>query len=102
MQTLCGPCLRADTNETSGKRWNSEALKLALGLFCAGQSLVFSLAINVSPPEEPGVRVAVQGLILAATMVVVVLLGGPLLRTSVAELIDEQRQVRELGLLPSA
>jgi heavy metal translocating P-type ATPase len=85
MQTLCAPCLREDV--LNGFRWDARIIKLAIGLLFAGQSMVFSLAINLSPAEEPGVRVAVQGLILAATMIVVILLGGPLFRTATAELM---------------
>src|SRR5262245_24437702 len=87
MQSVCGPCIGEVPREASGRRWDGTAIKLALGLLFAGQSLVFSLAVNVSPPDEPGVRVALQGLILAATMIVVALLGVPLLRTAAAELM---------------
>jgi heavy metal translocating P-type ATPase len=87
MQTLCTPCLQETSGAPNGFRWDAKIIKLAIGLLFAGQSMVFSLAINVSPAEEPGVRVAVQGLILAATMIVVILLGGPLLRTATAELM---------------
>jgi hypothetical protein len=83
MQVECGYC---DIPEAQEIRWNGDIVKLALGLLFAGQSMVFSLAINVSPPDEAGVRVAVQGLIFSATMIVVLLLGTPLLRTAVAEL----------------
>src|SRR5262249_41849322 len=96
MQTLCGPCLRVGTDEHNGIRWNSDAVKLALGLLFAGQSLVFSLAVNVSPPEEIEVRLAVQGLILAATMVVVILLGVPLFRTAAAELMQRRLTIEIL------
>jgi heavy metal translocating P-type ATPase len=87
MQTVCGPCVGEVPRETSARRWDATAVKLAIGLLFAGQSLVFSLAVNVSPPEEPEVRVALQGLILAATMIVVALLGIPLLRAAAVELM---------------
>jgi heavy metal translocating P-type ATPase len=66
---------------------NADIGKLAIGLLLAGQSMIFSLAINVSPPEETGVRVIVQGMILIATLIVMLLLGAPLFRAGVGELM---------------
>src|SRR5262245_53247481 len=86
MQTPCVPCSRESADGAGAFRWNGGVFRLALGLLCAGQSMVFSLAVNVSPPEEAGVRVALQGLIFAATMGVVLLLGAPLFRTALAAL----------------
>jgi heavy metal translocating P-type ATPase len=98
MQTLCAPCLRETSAAPNGFRWDARIIKLALGLLFSGQSMVFSLAINVSPAEEPGVRVAVQGLILAATMIVVILLGGPLFRTATVELMRGRLTIEILFL----
>src|SRR5262245_55542275 len=97
MQTLCAPCSR-ESADGAGFRWNGGVFRLALGLLCAGQSMVFSLAVNVSPPEEAGVRVALQGLIFAATMGVVLLLGAPLFRTAVAALTRGRLTVEILFL----
>src|SRR5262245_41054481 len=96
MQTLCGPCVRELPQPAQGTGWDTSHFKLALGLLFAGQSLVFSLAINVSPPEEDGVRVVLQGLIFAATLVVVTLLGVPLFRTAATELMRGRLSVESL------
>jgi heavy metal translocating P-type ATPase len=86
MQTLCGACVNQKPLESQGIRWDGGIVKLALAVFFAGQSMIFSLAINVTPPDEPAALRAVQGLILAATLVVLALLGGPLLRAVATEL----------------
>jgi heavy metal translocating P-type ATPase len=91
MRTTCVGCENPGFGEPlvrqSAFGLDADIVKLALALFFAGQSLVFSLAINVSPPEEPIVRQTVQGLILAATLVVLLLLGGSLIRTAASELL---------------
>jgi heavy metal translocating P-type ATPase len=88
MSIACNGCLSAGEHqaEPRGFQWDAAIIKLALAIFFAGQSMIFSLAINVTPPDEPGVGMAVQGLILSATLIVLALLGGPLLRTAAMEL----------------
>jgi heavy metal translocating P-type ATPase len=86
MQTVCGPCLDEQRCEPHGFRSNGGIFKLAIALLFAGQSMIFSLAINLSPPDEPGVRLAVQSVILGATLIVLALLGGSLLHTAWGEL----------------
>ena len=86
MHTVCGPCLgepRSSRVSFAGTPTSSSWLSPCL---FAGQSMTFSLAINISPPEEPGVRLVLQGLIFGATLIVLALLGGPLLRTAATEL----------------
>jgi heavy metal translocating P-type ATPase len=77
----------ASQGEQSAFQWDAGTVKLAVALLFAGQSMVFSLAINISPSEEPGARLVVQGVVLAATVIVMALLGGPLVRAAAAELL---------------
>ena len=84
MQTVCSVC--PSVGEPRGFRWSADIIKLALALLVAGQSMIFSLAINVSPPEEPGVLLAVQGLIFGATLIVLALIGLRLLHTAATQL----------------
>src|SRR5215468_6965047 len=87
MQTLCIGCEGSQFNEPrKAFRWDAGIVKLAIALLVAGQSMVFSLAINITPAEEPVARLALQGLIFAATLIVLALLGGPLIHVATTEL----------------
>src|SRR6516164_7003181 len=87
MQTLCIGCEGSQFNDPrKAFRWDAGAVKLAIALLFAGQSMVFSLAINISPAEEPVARLALQSLIFAATLIVLALLGGPLIYVATTEL----------------
>src|SRR5262245_49461435 len=100
MTASCIGCDEASLGTVRGEprrfRWDADIIKLALALLFAGQSMVFSLAINVSPPEEPGARVAVQGLILIATTIVLALLGWSLLQTAGKELLRGRLSIEAL------
>ena len=56
----------------------SSWLKLAAAVVLAGQGMLLGLAVNVSEPP-PEIRFTLQSLVLASTLFVVVLLGGPLI-----------------------
>lgn len=60
-------------------------VRLAVGMLLAAQSMAVGLAINLSPPGGPERRI-LQGVVLAATLVVAALLGGPLARAAWVEL----------------
>jgi heavy metal translocating P-type ATPase len=61
-------------------------LRLILGLFVAGQTMVLGLAINLSPPESETTRLVLQGGMLLATIAVMVMLGGPMVRDAMRAL----------------
>ena len=100
MQTSCVGCDEPSLGEHQGKpsasQWDAGIIKLAVALLFAGQSMVFSLAINLSPSEEPGMRLAVQGLVLAATLIVLALLGSTLLHAAATELLHGRLTIEVL------
>ncbi len=53
-------------------------LRLIVGLFVAGQTMLLGLAINLTPPESETTRIVLQGGMLAATIAIMVLLGAPM------------------------
>ncbi|MHC4940058.1 MAG: heavy metal translocating P-type ATPase, partial [Planctomycetota bacterium] len=55
-------------------------LRLILGLFVAGQTMVLGLAINLSPPESETARLVLQIGMLVATLAVMGMLGGGMVR----------------------
>lgn len=66
-------------------------LRLAISLVLVGQSMVFGLGINITPPEigSAGYLFLHMGLILSA-IIVMILLGGPLLR-DVVKMVQKRR-----------
>jgi heavy metal translocating P-type ATPase len=68
--------------------WKLDGLgvRLGLGVLVAGQGMIFGLALNLHDDVPEAVRDFVQNLILAGTLVVTALLGGPLLRAARADL----------------
>jgi heavy metal translocating P-type ATPase len=65
-------------------------LRLTIGLFIAAQTMLFGLAVSLTPPEEPTTRLLLHGAMAAATGLVVVLLGWPLLVEAVRELVHRR------------
>lgn len=61
-------------------------VRLAIGLLVIAQSMIFGLAISLEEDTPPSVKLAVQGSILAGTLLVLALLGGPLLGSAWREL----------------
>lgn len=55
-------------------------LRLILGLFVAGQTMVLGLAVNLSPPDSESTRLVLQGGMLLATLAVMAMLGVPMVR----------------------
>jgi heavy metal translocating P-type ATPase len=53
-------------------------LRLIIGLFVAGQTMLLGLAINLTPPESETTRIVLQGGMLLATLAIMALLGGPM------------------------
>jgi hypothetical protein len=61
-------------------------VKLGVGLLVVGQSMIFGLAINVHDEVTGDVRFAMHTLLLASTLLVMALLGGPLFSQAWREL----------------
>ena len=74
-------------------------VRLGLAAVIAGQSMIFGLAINLHPEAGDSVRFAVHGVILAATVVVFALLGGPLVTAAWRELARGRITLEALFLL---
>jgi heavy metal translocating P-type ATPase len=55
--------------------------KVGIGGAIAGQTMLLGLAVNLSEPEEP-TRSLLHGALIVATAAVLVILGGPLLRSA--------------------
>lgn len=56
-----------------------EVTRLAIAALVAGQSMIFSLAVNLSPPD-PSSRWIIHGILAASSLVVFFLAGLPILR----------------------
>ncbi|MFA6287930.1 MAG: heavy metal translocating P-type ATPase [Opitutaceae bacterium] len=73
-------------------------LRIGAGLAVAGQSMVFSLAINVTPAAGAGYWV-VHGGLIACAVAVLVFLGGDLVRSAVDALVARRISVDLLFLV---
>ena len=73
--------------------------RLGIGLLVVGQSMIFGLALNLHDDVPTDVRWATQTLILASTLVVAALLGGPLARAAGRELRRGRLTIEALFLL---
>jgi heavy metal translocating P-type ATPase len=74
-------------------------VRLGIGLIVVAQSMIFGLALNLHDDVPSTVRLVTQSLILAATLVVVVLLGGPLFRVAWHELRRGRLTIEALFVL---
>lgn len=83
------------------RRWmlDGTVIRLGIGIIVVAQSMIFGLALNLHDDVPANVRWVAQTLILGATLVVVVLLGGPLLRTAWQELRHGRLTIEALFLL---
>src|SRR5688572_23975937 len=77
-------------------------VRLGIGLIVVAQSMIFGLALNLHDDVPHAVRTAAQSIILCATLLVVVLLGGPLFRAAWAELRRGRLTIEALFLLTMA
>jgi heavy metal translocating P-type ATPase len=77
----------------------SVGFRLGVGILVVGQSMIFGLALNLHDDVPGYVRAFAQGCILAATLLVAVLLGGPLLRAAWGELRRGRLTLEALFLL---
>ena len=80
----------------------SVGFRLGVGILVVGQSMIFGLALNLHDDVPGYVRSFAQGCILAATLLVASLLGGPLLRAAWGELRRGRLTLEALFLLTMA
>jgi heavy metal translocating P-type ATPase len=79
----CSGCLnlgersRGDSEGERAFRLDPVWIKLAIAAFLTAQSMVLGLAVSISPPSGSA-RIVTQSVVLAATVVVMALLAGPL------------------------
>jgi heavy metal translocating P-type ATPase len=64
--------------------------------------MALSLAVNITPPDDAVTRMVLQGLVLAAAVAVLTLLGWPLLETAIRELLHFQLTIEALFLVSIA
>ena len=64
--------------------------------------MALSLAVNITPPEDAATRIVLQGLVLAAALAVLALLGWPLLETATRELRHFRPTIEGLFLVSIA
>ena len=76
--------------------------RLGVGVLVVGQSMIFGLALNLHDDIPPAVRDFTQWLLFAGTLLVALLLGGPLVRTAAGELRRGRLTVEALFLLTMA
>jgi heavy metal translocating P-type ATPase len=92
----CFGCLSLGEEDAAGtlrkhrRELGSIGWRLGAGVLLTGQSMLLGLGVNLAPPDEPAVTRLLQGLVLACTVAVVALLGGPLFRNA----LHEFRRVR--------
>src|SRR5437868_3622148 len=70
----------------SGWKLDGLGVRLGVALVVVAQSMTFGLALNLHDDIPPDVRWFAQTAILGATLAVVALLGGPLVRAAWGEL----------------
>jgi cation transport ATPase len=102
----CYGCLSIGESDSrppsAGRRLDGFTIRLAIGMLIAGQSMIFSLAINIEEQTQREVKLGVQGAILAGTLLVIALLGWPLFRSVFAELRRGRLTIEALFLLTMA
>ena len=76
-------------------------LRIGVGLAVVGQAMVFSLAVNLTPPEGPAYWILHGGLMLSAAGVLV-FLGGDLVGSAVASLRQRRISIDLLFLVTLA
>lgn len=79
----CCPADGASCSLTARLPW----FRLALGVFVAAQTMLLGMAVNLTGDMDPGTRLVLDGGMLAATLLVMILLGWPLAAGAVRELM---------------
>jgi heavy metal translocating P-type ATPase len=90
---------RQEAAAPAGGRTFGVGVRLGIGLLVVGQSMIFGLALNLHDDVPPAARAVAESLLLAATLVVVALLGPPLVRAAWGELRRGRLTIEALFLL---
>ena len=88
---------RVSSTAKTGLR--SLGIRFGIGLLVIAQSMIFGLAVSLEEETPLAVKRTVQGSILAGTLLVFYLLGGPLLRSGWQELRRGRLTIEALFLL---
>ncbi len=70
---------QASARSPGGKSFQNEWIRLGIAALVAGQSMVFGLAVNMTPPEG-SMRDVLHWALALAAVIVFVLVGGPVLK----------------------
>jgi heavy metal translocating P-type ATPase len=92
-------------SESAGKtsfKLGGFGIRIGVALLILGQSMIFGLAINLEPDTPAKVKSAIQGGILAGTLLVIAMLGGPLFRAAWSEIRQRRLTIEALFLLTLA
>ena len=85
--------------ERANGKFDGTAIRLGVGLLVVGQSMIFGLALNIHDDVPQVARALTQWMIFAGTMLVAILLGGPLVRAARAEFRRGRLTIEALFLL---
>jgi heavy metal translocating P-type ATPase len=91
--------LRSRSGSSSAGAIDGTVVRLGIGILVVAQSMIFGLALNLHDDVPPSVRWLAETLILGATLLVMALLGGPLVRTAAQELRRGRLTIEALFLL---
>jgi heavy metal translocating P-type ATPase len=87
------------TAPTPPRKLDWLGFRLGVSLIVVAQSMIFGLALNLHDDVPATVRWIAQNIILGATLLVVILLGGPLFRAACHELRKGRLTIEALFLL---
>lgn len=88
-----------ESSKATGWKLDGMGVRLAISMIVVAQSMIFGLALNLHDDVPAPVRAFVQTAILAATLLVAALLGGPLARSAWQELRSGRLTIEALFLL---
>lgn len=99
IKDCCGrpiqPGISKDVDLTSSLIW-----KMGIALVLAGQSMVFGLGINITPPERgSGPYIFLHGALIVSSIIVMLLLGRPLLEDAIKNLKNRRLSLEGLFFL---
>ncbi len=83
----------------TGSKLDGFGVRIGIALLIAGQSMIFGLAINIEDDTPGLIKSAIQGTVLAGTLLVMALLGGPLFRNAWLEIRLRRLTIEALFLL---
>lgn len=84
-----GLCCTSDT-WACGMPQRMPWLRLAIAIFIAAQTMLLGITISITPPDDATTRLLLQGGMLAATALVIGLLGTPLAIDAITQLLHRR------------